>query len=81
MNGLWITYFVSFGLVILFTALTKFMFTSDGGEEFNVSHIIILDLIAGIPFVGTLEAFVIISMLFLGCITGELEPKHDNENN
>ncbi len=77
MSGLWITYFVSFGVVILFTALTKLLFTYDGGDEFNITHIIILDLIAAIPFVGTLEAFILICLIFIGIVYGDLEPKYE----
>jgi hypothetical protein len=78
MNGLWITYFVSLGVVILFTALTKLLFTYNGGEEFNITHIIVLDFIAAIPFVGTLEAFILICLIFIGIAEGELEPKYGN---
>lgn len=76
MSGLWITYFVSLGVVILFTALTKLLFTYDG-DEFNVTHIIVLDLISAIPFVGTLEAFILICLIFMGVVDGELEPKYE----
>lgn len=77
MSALWITYFVSLGVVILFTALTKLLFTYDGGDEFNITHIIVLDLIAAIPFLGTLEAFVLICLIFIGVVDGELEPKYE----
>lgn len=77
MSGLWITYFVSLGVVILFTALAKLLFTYNDGEEFNITHIIILDLIAAIPFVGTLEAFILICLIFIGVVGGELEPKYE----
>lgn len=76
MSALWITYFVSLGVVILFTVLTKLLFTYDG-DEFNVTHIIILDLISAIPFVGTLEAFILICLIFIGVVDGELEPKYE----
>lgn len=75
MSGLWITYFVSLGVVILFTALTKLLFTYNG-EEFNATHIIVLDLISTIPFVGTLEALILICLIFIGIIGDELEPKY-----
>lgn len=77
MNGLWITYFVSLGVVIIFTALTKSLFTYNGGDEFNITHIIVLDLIAAIPFVGTLEAFILICLIFIGIVDGNLEPKYE----
>lgn len=80
MNSLWIVYFVSIAVTVLFTALAKLLFTHDGGEEFNTSHIIILDLISAIPFVGTLEAFVIVCLLFISIFSGDLEPKYENEN-
>ena len=75
MSGLWITYFVSLGVVILFTALIKLLFTYDGGKEFNIAHIIVLDLIAAIPFLGTVEAFALICLIFCGVLEEELEPK------
>ena len=77
MSALWITYFVSLGVVILFTALTKLLFTYDGGEEFNITHIIILDLMSAIPFAGTLEAFILICLIFIEIVGGELEPKYE----
>lgn len=77
MSALWITYFVSLGVVILFTALTKLLFTYDDGEEFNITHIIVLDLISAIPFVGTLEAFILICLIFIGVVCGDLEPKYE----
>lgn len=77
MSGLWITYFISFGVVILFTALTKLLFTYDDGEEFNITQIIVLDLISAIPFVGTFEAFILICLIFIGVLDGELEPKYE----
>ena len=77
MSGLWITYFISIGVVILFTALTKLLFTYDGGDEFNITHIIILDLMSTIPVVGTLEAFILICLIFIGVVAGDLEPKYE----
>lgn len=77
MSGLWITYFISLGVVILFTALTKLLFTYDCGEEFNITHVIILDLMSAIPFVGTLEAFILICLIFNGIVEGDLEPKYE----
>jgi len=76
MSGLWITYFVSIGVVVIFTALVKLLFTNDG-DEFSVTYIIILDLISAIPFIGTLEAFVLICFIFIGVMEGELEPKYE----
>lgn len=77
MSGLWITYFVSLGVVIIFTALTKLLFTYNCGDEFNITHIIVFDLIAAIPFVGTLEAFILICLIFIGIVDGSLEPKYE----
>lgn len=77
MNGLWIAYFVSLGVVIIFTALIKLLFTYNGGDEFNISHIIVLDLISTIPFVGTLEAFILVLLIFIGAVNGDLEPKYE----
>ena len=77
MNGLWITYFVSLGVVIIFTALIKLFFTYGGGEEFNITYIIVMDLIGAVPFVGTLEAFILLCLVFVGIVAGDLEPKYE----
>lgn len=76
MSGLWITYFVTIGVVIFLTALAKMLFTYDG-DELNITYIIFIDLISAVPFVGTLEAFIVICLLFMGIVEGTLEPKYE----
>lgn len=71
----WIMYWVSLAVVVIFTLLVKLLFTYEG-EEFHVAYIVVLDLIAAIPFLGTFEAFILVGIIFIGVVEADLEPKY-----
>ena len=75
MSTFWIIYWVTLGVVVLFTAIIGIFFKVDG-EDVSISYIVLADFLGAIPGANILVALIFIIMIMIGIFEGDLDPKY-----
>lgn len=75
MSTFWIIYWVTFGVVVLLTAIIGIFFEIDG-EPVSISYIVLCDFLGAIPGANVLVGLVLIIMILIGIFEEDLDPKY-----
>lgn len=75
MSTFWLIYWVTFGVIVFFTAIIGIFFEVDG-ENVSISYIVLVDFLGAIPVANVLVALGLIYMIMSGIFDGDLDPKY-----